>query len=284
MSVFGGGRRVLGSAVVILLAECPHSESPQLRMPIQLDVGDAGGKVDPAARGCSVLLVIADDLFGASLGKLVGLSRRQGRVQQLEAGGADLRILTPGHQPAAPDTKQQLVDRRDRQQHQNQPWQRQCKGDSHGRTLAAPVAATIHTESCSNVAWWAISYAPDQRHVQMSAPRSVRIRPMPDRVKMLDTGGATSLTFYCGELPADAAMSAAGHEPNGYFWEGMVEYLSPELAELLELDSEAGMFAANADRPVLDRLQALIEPYLDDGARVGNTVREAEASGFQFDD
>jgi hypothetical protein len=107
---------------------------------------------------------------------------------------------------------------------------------------------------------------------------------MPDHVKMLDIDGATSLTFYCGELPADTAISAAGHEPNGYFWEGMVQYLSPELAELLELDSEAGMFAANADRPVLDRLQALIEPYLDDGERVANTVREAEASGFQFDD
>jgi hypothetical protein len=60
---------------------------------------------------------------------------------------------------------------------------------------------------------------------------------MPNHLKMLDIDGATSLTFYCGELPADAAISAAGHEPNGYFWEGMVQYLSPELAELLELDS-----------------------------------------------
>jgi hypothetical protein len=64
----------------------------------------------------------------------------------------------------------------------------------------------------------------------------------------------------------------------------MVQYLSPELSELLELDSEAACLLPNADRPVLDRLQALIEPYLDDGERVANTVREAEASGFQFDD
>jgi hypothetical protein len=75
---------------------------------------------------------------------------------------------------------------------------------------------------------------------------------MPDHVKMLDIDGATSLTFYCAELPAGAAISAAGHEPNGYFWEGMVQYLSPELAELLELDdSEAGMFAAMLTDPCL---------------------------------
>ena len=101
---------------------------------------------------------------------------------------------------------------------------------------------------------------------------------------MLDLDGSVSLTFYCGELPADGAISAAGHEPNGYFWEGMVQYLAPDLAEQVELDSEAGMFAAYGERATLERLQALIDPYLDDGDRVAVTVREAEASGFQFDD
>jgi hypothetical protein len=37
---------------------------------------------------------------------------------------------------------------------------------------------------------------------------------------ILDIDGNHSLSFYCGELPADEAVSAAGHEPNGYFWEG----------------------------------------------------------------
>lgn len=101
---------------------------------------------------------------------------------------------------------------------------------------------------------------------------------------MIDIDGSVSLTFYCGELPADGAISAAGHEPNGYFWEGMVQYLAPELAELVELDSEAGMFAAYGERPTLEQLQAIIDPYLDDGERVAVAVREAEASGFQFDD
>lgn len=101
---------------------------------------------------------------------------------------------------------------------------------------------------------------------------------------MHDINGSISLTFYCGELPADAAIGAAGHEPNGYFWEGLVQYLAPELAAQVELDSEAGMFAASGDPAVLEQIRALIDPYLGDGERVATTILEAEASGFQFDD
>jgi hypothetical protein len=107
---------------------------------------------------------------------------------------------------------------------------------------------------------------------------------VPNHVNLLDIDGTTSLTFYCGDLPAETAISSAGHEPNGYFWEGIVQYLAPELAEAVELDAEAGMFAAYADREVLERVQALIEPYLDDGDLVASVVRQAEASGFQFND
>lgn len=110
------------------------------------------------------------------------------------------------------------------------------------------------------------------------------IRGMPNFTNIIDIDGSVSLTFYCGELPADQAISAAGHEPNGYFWEGMVQYLAPELVEQMELDSEAGMFAANGERAILERIQAVIDPYLDDDERVAATIREAEATGFQFDD
>ena len=107
---------------------------------------------------------------------------------------------------------------------------------------------------------------------------------VPNHTHMHDIDGSISLTFYCGELPADEAIGAAGHEPNGSFWEGMVQYLAPALAEQVELDSEAGMFAAEGDRAVLEQIRVLIDPYLDDGERVAATIREAEASGFQFDD
>lgn len=114
--------------------------------------------------------------------------------------------------------------------------------------------------------------------------RSGIIHRVPNHTKILDVDGSISLTFYCGDLPADAAIRAAGHEPNGYFWEGMVQYLSPELAGRMDLDSEAGMFAANGELAALEQLQALIDPYLDDAERVAVTIRQAEASGFQFDD
>jgi hypothetical protein len=44
------------------------------------------------------------------------------------------------------------------------------------------------------------------------------------------------------------------------------------------------MFSALGDRAVFERLQQLINPYLDDGERVAATIREAEAAGLQFDD
>lgn len=64
--------------------------------------------------------------------------------------------------------------------------------------------------------------------------RSGIVLPVPDHTKILDLDGSVSLTFHCGELPADGAISAADHESNGYFWEGMVQYLAPHLAEQLE--------------------------------------------------
>lgn len=118
----------------------------------------------------------------------------------------------------------------------------------------------------------------------LSAPASAIIHTVPNHTILHDIDGSISLTFYCGELPADGAITASGHEPNGYFWEGMVQYLAPDLANQVELDSEAGMFCAYGDRKVLEQVQTLIDPYLDDGERVGATVREAESSGFQFDD
>ena len=87
-----------------------------------------------------------------------------------------------------------------------------------------------------------------------------------------------------GALPADAAVLAAGHQPNGYFWEGVVEYVTPGLLAQVELDPEAGMFCARGDRAVLGQLREELEQYLGDPERVALLIREAEASGFQFDD
>jgi hypothetical protein len=105
-----------------------------------------------------------------------------------------------------------------------------------------------------------------------------------NHMKLFDVAGSASLTFGCGDLPADAAVFAAGHEPNGYFWEGVVEYLAGGQALQVELDCEAGMFCARGDRVLLGQLRDELEGYLDDPDRIAQLIREAEASGFQFDD
>ena len=107
---------------------------------------------------------------------------------------------------------------------------------------------------------------------------------MPDHMRLIDVAGSSSLTFECGDLPADAAVFASGHEPNGYFWEGVAQYVAGSLLSGVELDPEAGMFCAQGDRAVLEWLREELEGYLDDPEKVARLIREAEASGFQFDD
>jgi hypothetical protein len=55
-------------------------------------------------------------------------------------------------------------------------------------------------------------------------------------MKLIDLAGSYSLTFECGDLPADVAAFAAGHVPNGYFWEGVIQYFAGGLLSQVELD------------------------------------------------
>lgn len=110
------------------------------------------------------------------------------------------------------------------------------------------------------------------------------MRAVPDHVNLVDVAGSSSLTFACGDLPADAAVFAAGHEPNGYVWDGIVQYLAAGLLSQVELDSEAGMFCARGDRALLGQLRDVLAGYLGNPEKIARLIREAEASGFQFDD
>jgi hypothetical protein len=114
-----------------------------------------------------------------------------------------------------------------------------------------------------------------------SVAHDVRV---PAHATIRENAGRYSLTFPCGDLPADDAVTAADHEPNGYFWEGVAQYLAPDLATVVEFDSEASLFCANGDRGPLARLQQVLEPYLSDPARAGQVIRDATAAGFEFDD
>jgi hypothetical protein len=56
---------------------------------------------------------------------------------------------------------------------------------------------------------------------------------VPDHMKLTDVAGSSSLIFARGSLPADVAVFAAGHEPNGYFWTGVAEYLAGGWAQFM---------------------------------------------------
>jgi hypothetical protein len=87
----------------------------------------------------------------------------------------------------------------------------------------------------------------------------------------------------------DGAIKEVGHEPNGYFWEGVARYLvqteAPALGNRISYDPEASMFCAYGEsRDALEALAALMQPFTTDAARVRRLVTDADAAGFQFDD
>ena len=109
----------------------------------------------------------------------------------------------------------------------------------------------------------------------------------PDFIRLLDSEdtGSTSC-FFDAAAPATADVVASlGHEPNGYFWEGVVRRLV-EKGELDEPDTdpEGGMFCVYGPRPAMERLAHVLTPYLTDPRALTALVVEADAEGFDFDD
>lgn len=97
-----------------------------------------------------------------------------------------------------------------------------------------------------------------------------------------------SLTLHCFTA-VDEDVRASGHEPNGYFWEGIAELLirreATDLAGQFEWDSEGSMFCAFAsDRAPLDRLAELMTPVIADREALRALMEHAAAIGFEFDD
>lgn len=103
-------------------------------------------------------------------------------------------------------------------------------------------------------------------------------------IKLHDFDGEHSLTLDAGGLTADAAVATAGHEPNGHFWEGLVRFAWPEIAERLDFDSEAGMFCAVGSASDLARLKTAVESVITSPEAVRDIIARAESSGFEFDD
>ncbi|MEU5858886.1 Imm51 family immunity protein [Nocardiopsis dassonvillei] len=103
-------------------------------------------------------------------------------------------------------------------------------------------------------------------------------------INLHDFDGEHSLTLNAGGLAVDAAVAAAGHEPNGYFWEGLVRFAWPDIAERIDFDSEAGMFCAVGSPSDLALLKTAVESVITSPEAVSVIIARAEASGFEFDD
>ncbi len=103
-------------------------------------------------------------------------------------------------------------------------------------------------------------------------------------ISLHDFDGGHSLTLDVGGLAAEAAVVAAGHELNGYFWEGLVQFAWPDLAERLDFDSEGGMLCALGSLNDLTQLKTALEPVISSPRAVCELVARAETAGFEFDD
>ncbi|MDX3076684.1 Imm51 family immunity protein [Streptomyces sp. MI02-7b] len=74
------------------------------------------------------------------------------------------------------------------------------------------------------------------------------------------------------------------HEPNGYFWEGLVQFACPDIAKRLDFDSEAGMFCAVGTPSDLAQLKTALQSVITSSDAVRDIIARAETSGFEFDD
>jgi hypothetical protein len=101
--------------------------------------------------------------------------------------------------------------------------------------------------------------------------------------------GRWVLTLEAGATAVDDVIVELGHEPNGYFWEGIVEFLvadeATQLAGRFDSDPEAGAYVAiGADRAALEQLGGLLSRLANDESLLRALVAKAEATGFAFDD
>ncbi|GIJ37504.1 Imm51 family immunity protein [Micromonospora andamanensis] len=103
------------------------------------------------------------------------------------------------------------------------------------------------------------------------------------------TPGDYALLLNAGTTPVDDLIEELGHEPNGYFWEGVAQVLVSTEAQSLEgrfvYACEGGTFCAHGtDRGALEELEARMNAVATDGERMRQLIADAEASGFEFDD
>jgi hypothetical protein len=109
-------------------------------------------------------------------------------------------------------------------------------------------------------------------------------------LKLIETSpGKYSLLLDAGTTEVDGLVEDLGHEPNGYFWEGVASYLvattSPTLNGRFSFDSEGGMFCAyGTDQAALEALGSLMTSVTASPDRIRALIASATDAGFDFDD
>lgn len=102
--------------------------------------------------------------------------------------------------------------------------------------------------------------------------------------------GDDGLSLTCAlETGVDELVIAAGHEPNGHFWEGIAESLirteAPVFSGLYEFDSEAGLFCVLSEhREVLEGIELLMTRTMNEPERFAEVFLRANEMGIRFDD
>jgi len=103
------------------------------------------------------------------------------------------------------------------------------------------------------------------------------------------TPGTYSLLLDAGTTQVDDVIEELGHEPNGYFWEGVAQVLvsteAPALEGRFSYDPEGDMFCAHgSDRTALEELATRMAAVATDADRMRQLIAAAEADGIEFDD
>src|SRR4029453_13024864 len=101
--------------------------------------------------------------------------------------------------------------------------------------------------------------------------------------------GKFSLLLDAGTTDVDEVIEELGHEPNGYFWEGIAQLLvdveAPRLQGRFDYDPEGGTFVAHgSDRPALEELATLMATVATNADTLRRLVALANERGFEFDD
>lgn len=97
-----------------------------------------------------------------------------------------------------------------------------------------------------------------------------------------ESSGGACLTFKCGGGEHEIVAKSMGYELTPYFWGSLLEYLAPEVTEVVYFSSHDDVFEAHGGRDVVELLQEELEPYLEDPHMLEELLDEAYSNGYEI--